>query len=388
MKRLVLCCDGTWNHAVNAQVSNVEKLVRSVVPGQVPGSDDVQVVGYVGGVGARGYLVDRLLGGAFGYGLTRNVVDGYRFLAMNYAPGDDIVVLGYSRGAYTARSVVGMIAQVGLLTPESVDAGLLDDAERTYRRRARTGDDAGQAAAARAKADFKRTHSHDVRVRFLGVYDTVGALGVPGLTRRRSRFHDVTLSSVVDTARQGLAIDERRITFQPCLWSVPDDDVPGRVQQVWFPGGHGDVGGGSEHAGLSDVTLTWMAHELAAVGVVLDEARLARQMCSDPWVLDARPAWYYRVLNAVRRAVPRYGVVDGRRVFRRGLRVLALPGDDGGWRDRVALADTAVQHVLRDGYADRARNLGWWLEEAGGLEAVPTVCVGAAPEDARPPLRT
>ncbi|WP_402464136.1 DUF2235 domain-containing protein [Isoptericola aurantiacus] len=381
MKRLVLCCDGTWNHAVSAQVTNVEKLVRCVVPGRVEGTDDVQVVGYVGGVGAHGYLVDRLLGGAFGYGLTRNVVDGYRFLAANYVPGDEIHVVGYSRGAYTARSVVGMIAQVGLLTPESVDAGLLDDAERTYRLR----DAAGRTAAREAKAAFRAAHSYDVRVRFLGVYDTVGALGVPGLTRRRSKFHDVTLSSIVDVARQGLAIDERRITFAPCLWTVPDDDdAPDRVQQVWFPGGHSDVGGGSPRAGLSDVALAWMAHELSACGVVLDEVRLARQMGDDPWVVDTRPSLPFRLINLVRRARPRYGVVDGRRVFRRGLRVLALPADGGGWRDHVALADTAVQHVVRDRYGEQARNLGWWLEAAGGVESVPTVSVGAAPEDAHP----
>ncbi|MDF2807284.1 MAG: hypothetical protein K0S43_2230, partial [Cellulosimicrobium sp.] len=111
MKRLVLCCDGTWNSPVNASVSNIEKIARSVRTGIGP--DGVQqMVFSVEGVGAQGYLVDRLLGGAFGYGLTRNVVAGYRHLALNYEPGDEIYVFGFSRGAYTARSVVGMVATV------------------------------------------------------------------------------------------------------------------------------------------------------------------------------------------------------------------------------------------------------------------------------------
>ncbi|AEG43634.1 DUF2235 domain-containing protein [Isoptericola variabilis] len=390
MRRLVLCCDGTWNHAVNPQVSNIEKLARAVRPGLVPGADGrpdaVQVVGYVGGVGSRGYTLDRLVGGAFGYGFTRNVVEGYRFLAMNYAPGDEIVVIGYSRGAYTARSVVGMISQVGLLTPEAVDAGLLCEAERVYRLRADDGADGPAAEAVRReKARFKAEHSWDAPVRFLGVFDTVGALGVPVLSRRKHRFHDVRLSPMVQTARQALAIDERRITFAPCLWDVPDDDEPGRVEQVWFPGTHGDVGGGGARCGLSDLALRWMADELAAAGVVLDERRLASQTSRRaPLLLHQDPPWFFRLVNGVKRLRPRYERVDGRVVFRRGLRVLALPRPDGGWRDGVLLADTALRHVVRDDYLMRAPNLGWWVADAGGVEHVPTEHVRAARGDLRP----
>ncbi|PFG42407.1 putative alpha/beta hydrolase family protein DUF2235 [Isoptericola jiangsuensis] len=408
MKRLVLCCDGTWNHAVNSRVTNVEKLERCVVQGLVPnpdGDDAVQIVGYVGGVGARGYKVDQLLGGAFGYGLTRNVVDGYRFLATTSAEHDEIYVVGFSRGAFTARSVVGMISQVGLLTPEAVDAGMLDDALRTYRI------PLDAPGAKETKAAFKAEHSASPRVRFLGVYDTVGALGVPGITRGRSRFHDVVLSGIVDTARQALAIDERRMTFTPCLWRVPDGDTPGRVQQVWFPGAHSDVGGGAPRSGLSDVALHWMADELERAGLVLDRDRLARQRGHDPLVLDPRPHVLFRALNLGRRVVSRSGLVDGRQVFRDGLRVLALeppatPGTatasavvtaptDGDtpatpaaaarWADAVALADTATRYAQRDHYTERARNLAWWVEAAGGLDLVPTVDVGAA-DDERPLL--
>src|SRR5690606_8086114 len=194
MKRLVLCCDGTWNSPVNASVSNIEKIARSVRTGIGP--DGVQqMVFSVEGVGAQGYLVDRLLGGAFGYGLTRNVVAGYRHLALNYEPGDEIYVFGFSRGAYTARSVVGMVATVGLLTQDALARDRLCDAERIYRLR-----DAQERAA--QAAAFRAAHCHEhVPVAFLGVFDTVGALGVPGLSRRRSTFHDVRLSTDVECAR-------------------------------------------------------------------------------------------------------------------------------------------------------------------------------------------
>jgi len=411
MKRLVLCCDGTWNHSVNTEVSNIEKLARSVRVG-VQDDGVVQVVGYVGGVGARGYLVDRLLGGAFGFGFTRNVIEGYRFLAMNYEPGDQIVVLGYSRGAYTARSVVGMISQVGLLRPESIDAGMFCKAEATYRLRqpsatalARAQEvvldqTAGPRARRKAakvvaqarevrseKLRFRTLYSHkNVRIALLGVFDTVGALGVPGPSRRRSRFHDVSLASIVDRARQALAIDERRLTFAPCLWQVPDGDPPGRVEQVWFPGTHGDVGGGGARCGLSDLALHWMADEVGDVGVRLDADRLPRCDGETPeLLLNQAPPWPFRIINVVKRLRPRYAVVDGRQTFRQGLRLLAQPQEGGGaWRDGVLLAGSAVRYVSDAGYDRVAPNLRWWLEAAGGVDALPIEPVRAAAGDSRP----
>jgi hypothetical protein len=209
----------------------------------------------------------------------------------------------------------------------------------------------------------------------------------------------VSLSPAVVTARQALAIDERRLTFAPCLWTVPDGDPPERVQQVWFPGTHGDVGGGGARCGLSDMALQWMAEEMRAAGVQFDERRLARQLTPRAeLVLAQSPPWPFRVVNVAKRTWPRYGTVDGRVVFRRGLRVLALPatvtsvpeiaGPAGGvasaWRDGVRLADTVLRHVLRDGYAALAPNLGWWMAEAGGVERLPVERVDAARGDLRP----
>jgi uncharacterized protein (DUF2235 family) len=385
MKRLVLCCDGTWNHGVNQHVSNIEKISRVVRRGLVPaatgdGAVVLQQVEYVGGVGARGYRVDQLLGGAFGYGLTRNVVDGYAFLAMHYEPGDEIVVLGYSRGAYTARSVVGMVGQVGLLTREAILDGRLPEAERLYRRRA-SGADEQEALAADREA-FRRSHGQEVPVRFLGVFDTVGALGVPVVARRRHRFHDVRLGDRVEVARQALAIDERRMTFAPCLWEVPPGAAD-RVRQVWFPGGHGDVGGGGWQCGLSDVVLLWMVEQLRSVGVAIDESLLARQTAM--WgdlVVATRPRLGFRILNRVRRMLPSGRRVEGREVFRGGLRVLARR-DGEVWGDCVAVAAPVVRHVERDAYAQHARNLQWWVDGAGGVGNLPTVPVAALADDRR-----
>lgn len=355
MKRLILCCDGTWNSPVAAQVSNIEKLARSLRIGVVDGVQ--QVVEYISGVGSRGYLVDRLLGGAFGYGFTRNVVDGYRFLAINYEPGDEIVVLGYSRGAYTARSVVGMISSVGLLTPKALIEDRLCQAEAAYRH---LGPDRAQR-----QAEFREEHSRPgVRIAFLGVFDTVGALGVPGPSRRKNRFHDVGLSPIVERARQALAIDEHRITFAPCLWEVPADDPPGRVEQVWFPGTHGDVGGGGARRGLSDLTLQWMAAELREVGVALHESRLQEQLRpGGEIVLHTAPPRMYVPLNLAKRLVPRPGFHGDDRVLASG-----EPGPDGSWQGRVRIAASAWTWWADQGvgYARLARNVGRWADLAGG----------------------
>ncbi|GIJ00400.1 putative alpha/beta hydrolase family protein DUF2235 [Sediminihabitans luteus] len=363
MKRIVLCCDGTWNSPVRESVSNVEKIARAVATGIV-GDGVVQEVHTVGGVGSRGYLLDRVLGGAFGYGITTNVVEGYREIALGYSPGDEIFVFGFSRGAYTARSVVGMIAAVGLLRPEAVLENRLREAERLYRERS--------DATADVRAAFRREHAYaSVPVRMLGVFDTVGALGVPGLTRRRSRFHDVRLGRDVVCARQALAIDERRRTFEPCLWEVPEAEArPGRVKQVWFPGVHSDVGGSTRHTALSDVTLRWMVGEAESQGLVVDHARLAAQLEDEPvFEVVGAPTPLWRCINLVKR-------VRRNPRFRGDVRVLAgVPAREGpGYRDEARIAWPALRLTADDAdpaYREHAVNVGWWRESAGaGLDGL------------------
>jgi uncharacterized protein (DUF2235 family) len=326
-KRLVVCCDGTWNRPDKDDVTNIEKIARTVETDLRQTEGVQQLVLYVSGVGSGSYAADRILGGAFGLGLSANIVNAYRFLALNYKPGDEVFVFGFSRGAYTARSLCGMIGRVGLLTREALVADQLDEAVKRYKAGA-DGADAFEVSP----ADFKTRYCHpDATVRLLGVFDTVGALGVPGAVRRKHQFHDVRLGSTVTWARQALAVDERRLKFEPCLWEATDDaraadEKSGRVEQVWFSGVHSDVGGGYRETGLSDTTLLWMTDEAKALGLVFDQRLL------DVYVDSGGPgrphnslSTAFRVLNLASGA--RMRLTGKTRGFVRGWRRLDPPTD-------------------------------------------------------------
>lgn len=210
MKRLVVCCDGTWGKPDSKFVTNVEKIARTVQNDPDLAGGVTQLVYHVSGVGGGSYLTDKLLGGAFGFGLSNNVITSYRFLAQNFEPGDEIFIIGFSRGAYTARSLAGMIARVGLLTEKALVEERLRDAVHLYQRKPLS-----EGAFGASVDEFTHDHCHSPKVRFLGVFDTVGALGVPGFRWRLPRFHDVQLSGAVQCARQALATDENRIIFAP-----------------------------------------------------------------------------------------------------------------------------------------------------------------------------
>ena len=359
MKRLVICCDGTWNRPDSPHVTNIEKIARTVAT-DVTRTDGVhQLVLYLSGVGV-GYHVDRLLGGAFGLGLFTNVLAGYRFLASNYEPGDEIFVLGFSRGAYTARSLVGMIGKVGLMTRQAlVDEKLPEAVGRYQKRRPATGEHGA------SNEEFKRDHCHpDTRVRFLGVFDTVGALGVPGALRRRHQFHDVTLSGIVDAARQALAADEPRMKFEPCLWdAVAGGQVEDpRVRQVWFEGAHSDVGGGYAETGLSDTALLWMAAEAARHGLVFDEELLAAYLgCGSSAVRHDPMKPMFRLLDLAIRTKILLRIADGR-AFLGSRRRLHRPDCVS-----VRIAESTVEHYRADeGY--RPANMRAWAAACSDFE--------------------
>ena len=127
MKRLVICCDGTWNRPDSPNITNIEKIARTVQTDPASSGDVPQLVYYLSGVGGAGYETDRILGGAFGFGLFNNMLAGYRFLAQNYEPGDEVFVFGFSRGAFTARTLVGMIGYFTLLLfPETKSERRID----------------------------------------------------------------------------------------------------------------------------------------------------------------------------------------------------------------------------------------------------------------------
>jgi hypothetical protein len=358
-KRLVICCDGTWNAPDSAHVTNIEKIARTISTAVIEGDPPVQqLVLYLHGVGSSGYLADRLLGGAFGYGLFDNIRAAYRFLALNYDEDDEIFVFGFSRGAYTARSLVGMIGRVGLLTRQSLIAGQLPEAVDRYRRRP----PGHRSFHGSSDERFKQVHSHARSdITFLGVFDTVGALGVPGALRHRHQFHDVRLGDHVHVARQALAIDEHRMKFEPSLWEKPPEGTPsamtaeGRVKQVWFEGCHSDVGGGYGQTGLSDTALEWMVCEAEKEGLAFDEKLLAVYTHSgSPAIRHESLTGPYRVMNLASRL--RLGVLrlaEQRRAVPPPLGGPAFHGHDRVLdRPRalaVMLASSAATHYRQDG---------------------------------------
>ncbi|AYF75634.1 DUF2235 domain-containing protein [Nocardia yunnanensis] len=311
MKRLVVCCDGTWKAESSTTSSNIVKIAETV---RLTGADREgksvgQRIYYVSGPGSRGFMSDRVLGGAFGLGLEANLSAAYWQLALNWEPGDEIFIFGFSRGAYTARSLAGMINRLGILKYDAMIHGKYPAALAIYKTRKRNPDDPDPAAW----ADFRARYCHPETpvINFLGVFDTVGAMGVPGLTAYKHRFHDVNLSPIVRCARQALAIDERRREFAPCLWEVPPGqralhDRADRVKQVWFEGVHSDIGGGYADCGLSDITLRWMIAEAEAEGLAFDHDRLdslLRECPFDAAHLHDSLSPAFRVLNYVRLSV-------------------------------------------------------------------------------------
>jgi len=282
-KRIILCFDGTWNEPEtlnNDRVNptNVLKLSRATSSRDETGCE--QVVFYETGVGTGGLgKLDKLVGGGTGFGISANIQATYRFLANNYSDGDEIFVFGFSRGAYAARSLVGMIDCVGLL--KKIDMEFVPQAYDYYR----TEPDK-RSASRHHTLITQLLDSKKPDIRFMGVWDTVGALGAPTpflgkITRSLwVGFHDTSLSALVVNACQALAIDERRGPFQPSLWNK--DNGRTRVQQVWFSGVHSNVGGGYPDSGLSDVAMEWMLKRACECGLTIDEYYFLKKIQPDP----------------------------------------------------------------------------------------------------------
>jgi uncharacterized protein (DUF2235 family) len=309
-KNIVLCSDGTGNSTIKNRGTNVYKLYEAV--DLEPAADGrAQVVFYDDGVGTGGLKPLRVLGGAFGYGFARNVRDLYTDLSRVYRPGDSIYLFGFSRGAYTVRALAGLIATCGVLDTTALSEAALrdgvDEAYRVYRLRFRPERD--QPAAAEQAAQFRRTRAvHQpgapVRIAFIGVWDTVGAVGLPDdailkkalwiLTRYRIPwFKHYRLGDIVDRACHALAIDDERQTFHPILWDGRREDGTSdpRLEQVWFAGVHSNVGGGYAKQGMSLVTLDWMMEHARAAGLRfsrIDAALYHERRNVHDWLYDSR----------------------------------------------------------------------------------------------------
>ncbi|MDS9469802.1 DUF2235 domain-containing protein [Paracoccus sp. MBLB3053] len=320
-KNLVIGCDGTWNDPEDE--TNIHWLTSEAV------KDARQLVYYDKGVGTAGDL-DAKIGGNFGIGLSENVRQAYAFLLKNYEPGDAVFLFGFSRGAFTVRSMAGFMRLVGRLrSPELIEQAYI------YYRVHEPGED---------DSFFERILRPEVGapmpIRFLGVFDTVGSLGLPfeisgrapdlrrtpwaragslvtrwldelgdRVRRPIKGFHDTRLGDQVEEAAQALAMDERRGFFTPTLWTEAPGEalkcdptgrflqVPQAVSQVWFAGSHIDVGGGdtaiARSGRLSNIPLLWLAERAEAAGMrfragFLEQLRewrdsLATAAQNDPW---------------------------------------------------------------------------------------------------------
>ena len=268
-KRIIYCADGAWDNP--EADTNVYKLYKAIPTrsNQTPFYDD--------GVGVEGALLQKMAGGATGEGIFQKIRDGYNTIALEYEPGDDIFIFGFSRGALVARNLAAMIGICGMPSVE-FDAILINTAFKAYR----TPD---QRAA--LLDGLKKYALFDAKIKMVGVWDTVGASGVPAITGGvdpvKFGFIDTNLHPDILNAYHALAIDERRMHFPATLWTPPSPPVPGQtLEQVWFPGVHCDVGGGYPETGLSEIALGWMMERAKDLGV---------QFANDAWS-------QYVVLNA------------------------------------------------------------------------------------------
>lgn len=282
MKRLVVCCDGTWQALTNPYPTNVVKMAQAVKSTCSQGIP--QLVFYDEGIGTENPFA-KILGGAFGKGIDRNIQDGYRFLCLNYEPGDEIYLFGFSRGAYTVRSLAGMIFNSGLLPREKIRKA--PEAYEKYRSR-KSADKPDSYVMEQFRQENK---SEQVPITLLACWDTVGALGIPDLSpffafdkqvNQKYAFHDTSLSPIIKNALHAVAIDEQREVFDVTPMTKSSKNQDQFLRQVWFPGVHGSVGGGSqEQAGLSDGALQWM---IESIDQWRQEQRLGLEL--DPTVIE------------------------------------------------------------------------------------------------------
>jgi len=285
-KRLIVTCDGTWldsdNGLINGSIqtpSNVSRIGWAIKDTSRDGIP--QVVHYQAGVGTMGGPAARAVGGATGAGLKENVREAYTYLAINWREGDEIFLIGFSRGAFTARSVGGMIGAMGLLTRNGLPSfnEIFEDWEHRYDDRyvskypntpfPEKGPFDDRYVAELERRGLTRLH---VPIKAICCWDTVGSLGIPkvgwmesfGMQSRdmdKYQFYDTRLHPCIENAFQALALDEHRAPFSPALWEKRDNDRT-NLTQVWFPGVHSNIGGGYDDQELSNITLAWMISRL------------------------------------------------------------------------------------------------------------------------------
>ncbi len=289
MKRLIVCCDGTWNTPDQEDngipvPTNVFKIYNAIAD-RDPESSVEQLRYYNPGVGSSGGVPGRVLGGAVGLGTSKNIRSAYHWLGCNYEEGDEIYLFGFSRGVFAVRSLGGFLAR-GLLNLRGLESKetwqrVKQAFSKGYRKKkSKVSDWAGE--------EWSFFHgAAPLPITFMGVWETVGALGVPDdleifnivESRKSWSFHDTELGNHVRSARHAMAIDEIRSSFCVSRWSNGTAH-PG-AKELWFPGVHSDVGGGYGECGLSNGVLLWMIEESAAEGLAFRE-KVAFAIEADP----------------------------------------------------------------------------------------------------------
>ncbi|KAI1492474.1 hypothetical protein F5X96DRAFT_677714 [Biscogniauxia mediterranea] len=269
-KRIIVCCDGTWQNADNGYMkptssnpvpklqipSNVTRISRCFKRRCSEGT--FQIVYYQSGVGSRAGIIDRILGGAFGVGISENIREAYAYICANYVDGDEIVLVGFSRGAFTARSIGGMISDLGLLTREGMEYfyPVFKDMQNWM------------------NPDYEDPFPNlpfsdkPKGAKAVDVYRQ--KLVENGYTRVRQEKGEgdfIKLSHKIEHAFHALALDETRRPFSPTLWERAEQCETLDLRQVWFPGSHANAGGGWEDQGVANTTLAWMMDQLSSVGV-------------------------------------------------------------------------------------------------------------------------
>jgi uncharacterized protein (DUF2235 family) len=293
-KSIVLFSDGTGNSSAKLFKTNVWRMYEAVDLG-ANALAPRQIVYYDEGVGNSGFRPLAILGGVFGWGLKRNVLDLYSFLCRNYKEGDRIYAFGFSRGAFTIRVLVGLIAKQGVIEYKD-ERDLAHQAEDAYR--VHTRDRAPRFPPMRwllplwrfvvsylrlgkrkllNQRIYDAGKNHKPRIRFVGLWDTVAAYGGPIVELVRAfddwirplSLRNQILSDKVDFGRQAFALDDERDAFHPVPWDEPRGTDRQRIKQVWFAGAHADVGGGYPDDSLAYVSLAWMMEEARVAGLDL-----------------------------------------------------------------------------------------------------------------------
>ena len=282
-KNIIVCCDGTGNEYTAYKNTNVVHVFENIV------RDERQLAFYDPGVGTfdslgrtMGNALGTILGKGFGWGLQQNIEDPYRYLMDRYLPGDagtepdKVFIFGFSRGAFTARALAGMLFKIGLLQKGSKN--LIPYASKIYNGKVRINHNDSAATKKKKEAanleneitarGFKKTYCHSCHPYFIGVWDTVASLGY----FFSKRFFDDKLHRDVRYAYHAISIDEKRKKFPISLWDENSIDKGSQtIRQVWFAGVHSDVGGSYQEKGLSNVALRWMLQQAGNAGMKLKD---------------------------------------------------------------------------------------------------------------------